>query len=499
MSSKEKIAHLTKKNTDQKVEISSLKLDKSNLESQLSEMKKLIFGSKSEKFAPKNEDVKQLSFFAKPEVEQQETEPNSEQVSESQTITYKRKNTSKSTKGNKIPSHFPIEERVIEPDQDISDMIKVGEEVSEYVEYTAAELKAVRVIRPKYVSKDKKGAFVIAELPNRAYPKSITSPSMMSWLITRKFVEHMPFYRQLQAIKRDYAWDISSSTINDWFTVSCTMLEPLYELLKKKVLQSGYVQADESPIKVMDKINKGKCHLGYQWVYHSPELKLLFFEYRKGRGVNGPKEVLGSYSGLLQCDGYKVYDKIAKTIEVKLAGCMAHLRRYYHKALESDKELASYALEIFKQVYQEERKCKEFTSKQRYEHRKTHSYPLIVKLKKWVDKYCISVLPKSPIGKAMTYTNNQWPKIQKIFEDGRFELDNNLIENKIRPLALGRKNYLFAGSHKGGQRIAMMYSFFGSCAALNINPKEWLKNTLEKINDTKLSQLDSLLPGAVNP
>ena len=323
----------------------------------------------------------------------------------------------------------------------------------------------IKLIRPTYAPKEGEGSFVIAELPSRALPKSIAGEGLLTHLIIRKFVEHMPFYRQIQSIKREYEWEIPSSTINDWFSGVCELLEPLYNLLKQKVIQSGYVQVDESPIKVQDADKKGATHQGYQWVYHSPEEKLVYFDYRKGRGENGPKEVLEKYNGLLQCDGYGVYDKIGKKKAIQLAGCLVHLRRKYYEAKDSDKEMSDYALDIFNKIYQIESQYKDLDSKQRKDQRVKSILPLLNELKQWVDENQHKVLPKSPIGKAMKYTLLQWPKIKRIFEDGRFELDNNLIENKIRPLALGRKNYLFAGSHDGAQRIAMMYSFMGSCTA----------------------------------
>ena len=262
--------------------------------------------------------------------------------------------------------------------------------------------------------------------------------------------------------------------------------------MNEKILDSGYIQADESPIKVLDKNKKRKSHQGYQWVYHSPENKLVLFNYRKGRGMHGPKEMLSGYSGILQSDGYTVYDKIGKSEFIVLVGCIIHVRRKYKEAMDSDHDRATYALNIFKQVYDHEVIAKQ--SNDRKEYRSTHIQPLLQELKSWIEQEGIKVLPKSPIGKAMKYTLSQWNKIIGIFEVGRIELDNNLIENKIRPLALGRKNYLFAGSHAGAQRIAMMYSFMGSCQANNVNPYIWLKYTLDNIGQTNIQKLDQFLP-----
>ena len=466
-----------------------LKEEIAQLKYQLEQLYKLLSGSKSERYKPTVTDPNQLSLFDLGEDEQSGTED------QLQTITYTKKKAAKNHVGrNDIPEHFPVEEIIIEPEQDTTDMIKVGEEVTEHVEYTPPVLKKIRTIRPKYAPKDKEGSFVIADIPLRALPKCMAGESLIIWLIIRKFVEHMPFYRQRQAIKRDFDWDIPSSTINDWFISVCSLLEPLYNRTKDKVLQSGYVQVDESPIKVQDNNKKGSTHQGYQWVYHSPEDKLLFFDYRKGRGKHGPKEILEHYVGLLQSDGYGVYDKIGQKHDIDLGACLVHVRRPYHDALSSDKVRAEYALGIFSQIYAIEATFKTLSPNQRKEERLTKILPLIKGLKAWVDKECVVVLPKSPIGKAMTYTQNQWNKVMTLFQDGRYELDNNLIENKIRPLALGRKNYLFAGSHVAAQRIAMMYTFFGSCAANDVNPSEWLTFVLDNIAHAKINDLDRFLP-----
>ena len=307
-----------------------------------------------------------------------------------------------------------------------------------------------------------------------------------------KFVEHTPFYRQIEKFNRDYQLPILSSTINDWFVATCTLLDPLYNKLKEKVLNTDYLKVDESPIKVMDNDKKGKTHQGYMWVYHNPLDKTILFNYRKGRGMQGPKELLDNYKGILQCDGYTVYDKIGKKPGVSLAGCIVHVRRKYVEAKEQDPQRATYALEIFNEIYAHEKEAKISDDRQAY--RLKNIMPLINQLRTWIGQEAIKVLPKSAIGKAISYTINQWAKVLHIFTDGRIELDNNLIENKIRPLAIGRKNYLFAGSHAGASCAAMMYSLFATCKANDVNPYEWLKSTLENIPTCSIKQLHKLLP-----
>jgi len=487
VSKDEQIAILQDSNATLEDSNSTLQDSNVALKQEVAMLKKLIFGARSEKHKSVSVDANQLNMFAELEVQENEQEPIISEVKG-----YKK--TRKTHPGRQpLPDHLPVKEIVIEPEVNTAGMNKVGELITETLDYTPASLTRIRYIRPKYAKQDGTG-IVIGSMPDRSLPKCIAEAGLLSHIITSKFVDHLPFYRQIDRFKRDYKLPIPSSTLNDWFAATCSLMEPLYNVLKEKVLDTHYLQADESPIKVMDNNRVGKTHQGYQWVYHNPLAKLILFDYRKGRGMHGPKELLSGYTGILQCDGYKVYDKIARKENMKLAACLAHVRRKYVDAKDSDKTLATYALNLFSEIYKHEAEAK--VSEDRKTYRNDYVLPLIKQLRNWIDEESIKVLPKSPIGKAMTYTINQWDKIMTIFTSSEIELDNNLIENKIRPLALGRKNYLFAGSHKGAQRIAMMYSFFASCKANDVNPYQWLKSTLEKIPNHSIQNLEELLPGA---
>jgi transposase len=468
-------------NMDQKNKIASL-------ENQLQELYKLISGFKSERFITEAV-IDQLSLFSEDTVEEVVETPQ-------ETITYTR-DKKKHPGRNALPENLPVREVIIEPEEDTTGLKKIGEEVSETLEYTPASLVKRRTIRPKYATPDNEGV-IIADLPSRPIDKAIGEACLLAHILVSKYVDHLPFYRQIQMFKRDFGWEPAQSTISDWMTSCCQLLAPLYNTLKQKILDSDYIQADESPIKVLDSDKKGKSHQGYQWVYHDPVQKRVLFNYRKGRGQHGPKELLAGYHGYLQCDGYSVYDKIGTDPKIILAGCLAHARRKFHDALDSDKKRAEIALTLFRKMYLEERAIKQDTPNdfaKRKLLRDQKIKPLLTQIKTWIEQEQFNVLPKSPIGKAMTYFVNQYPKLEAIFQDGRLELDNNLIENAIRPMAIGRKNYLFCGSHQAAQNTAMLYSFFGSCKMQNINPRQWLTNTLEKIPDHSIQKLEELLPG----
>lgn len=455
---------------------------------ELQQIKKLISGQKSERFVGL-ENANQLSLFGQPE------QNNTPSESATQNIQYNRRAPVKHPGRNELPDHLPVEEIIILPQEDVSGMLQIGQEVTETLEYTAASLIKKRTIRPKYAKLDGQGV-VIGKLPERSLPKAIAESSLLAHIIVSKFIDHIPFYRQINRFQRDFKWVVSDSTINEWFVAVCTLLNPLYEVLKRKVLESGYLQVDESPIKVLDRDHEKGIHQGYQWVYHSPLQKLVVFNYRKGRGQQGPKETLAAYVGIIQTDGWQVYDKFEEVPQITLVGCLAHARRKFFDAVQTNKAKSEQALSIIQDIYNAERKVKLQSEEQDKVNRQRALMPLFEKLRQWLDTELNSnVEPKSEYGKALTYLNKQWPKLIRIIQYDEVELDNNLIENKIRPLALGRKNYLFAGSHDAAQRIAMMYSFFGSCKAHDINPYEWLKNTLDFIPASKVTELYTLLPG----
>jgi transposase len=463
VSKDEKIAELTHELKVSKQEISYLRQE-------LATLKKLIFGTKSERYKSQGDDD-QLHLFVDEQSEEIKNEP------EKESITYIRKKQKHSGR-NKLPDHLPVEEIVIEPDEDTTGLKKIGEEVTETLKYTKASLVKVKTIRPKYEKPNQEGV-LIAPIPPRAMHKCIADPSLVSHILVSKFVDHLPFYRQIKMFKRDFDWVLSSSTLNDWFVSCCTLLKPIYDQMVDRIKKSNYIQVDESPIKVLESEKKKQTHQGYQWVYHSPLDKIIVFHYRKGRGMHGPKEFLSGYQGYLQCDGYKVYDKIGKEQGITLVGCIAHARRYFHQALDNDSARSEYALELFKSIYKIERRWKAEDPKMTHQQRRTSINSKLQELKTWCEQQVHKVLPKSAIGKAIGYYLKQYHKLKMVVDEEYLQIDNNLIENKIRPLALGRKNYLFAGSHKSAQRIAMMYSFFATCNAKGKDPGLWLEHTLE--------------------
>lgn len=474
------------------LEFEALKQENAKLRHELEQLKRLIFGSKSERFVPAQVPQQMVLDF-------EETPPAQQAQAATEKISYTRQKRTHPGR-TPLPDNLPTEDIIIEPLEDTQDMALIGEEITETIDYKPGLLIKRRYIRRKYARKDPaedQSSVVIGQLPGRPIPKAIAEAGLLAHLFVSKYIDHLPFYRQIEMFKRNHGWVIQQSTLNDWFSACCTLLQPLYDRLIDLVMDTDYLQADESGIKVLEDGKKGKSHQGYMWVYRNPLSGLVLFDYRTGRGADGPRERLENFSGKLQCDGYKTYESVTKKrTDIELVSCLTHIRRKFHDARDHHPHLAQQALEQMQKLYAFERHYSEeqFDAEKIAQERKKEARPVFEKLLEWVVQEQTNNLSKGPIGTALFYAKNQLPKLSPYLEDGRIEIDNNLIENAIRPLALGRKNYLFAGSHQGAYRAAMMYSFFATCKTKGINPYEWLKDVLTRIADHPVNQVEALLP-----
>ncbi|WP_458252023.1 IS66 family transposase [Sphingobacterium cellulitidis] len=456
------------------------------LESQLAMYKRMQFGQKRERFEG-DPNQTMLPFQAEPaEVELQQ-----EIIKEKIEYTRKRPN----HKGRaKLPAHLPVEEIEIYPQGDLSEMVCIGKEITDELECEPAKFYIKRYIRYKYAAKD--GSNVsIAELPERVIDKGIPGPSLLAMILADKYLDHLPLYRQKQRFAREII-QIPSSTIEGWTKQALEKLEPLYEQLIFDIKSKGYLQVDETPIKVLDSDKKGATHQGYYWVYHAPLDGTVLFDYSPTRAGISAVPMLGNFKGYLQIDGYAVYEKYGKKKEVTHLACWAHSRREFEKALDNDKTRAEKALLLIQKLYATERKAREenLSPQQIKELRLAESLPVINELGKWLFEEIKNTLPKSQIGKAMAYAYARWDALSAYLYEGNLLIDNNLVENAIRPVALGRKNYLFAGSHQAAQRSAMIYSFFAICKKHEVNPFQWLKYTLQNIMSINHKNLKDLYP-----
>ena len=469
------------------------------LKTELAQLKRMIFGSKSERFTPITEGQEQLLFT---DIETAQLEVKQENIAYTRTKATIRDigSVTKHQGRLPLPKHLPRVECIIEPTENTEGFVCIGKEITEELEYTPGKFFVNQYIRPKYVKKEspsQNSKIIIAELPTRPIDKGIAGPGLLASILIEKYCDHLPLHRQLQRFKRENI-HIPASSIGDWVKYSADLLEPLYEVLKKQVQTSSYIMADETPIKVLDKDHENGIQQGYYWVYRDVEKKLIVFDYQDTRGSSAPVHMLKNYKGFLQTDGYGVYDKYDKQTDVTLIHCMAHARRYFEKALDNDKAKSEYVLQKIQLLYVVERRAREqnYNHTQRLEERQNHSLPILQELHQWLKDNITQVTPQSAIGKAMAYALTRWDKLCTYAQNGTLEIDNNPVENAIRPVALGRKNYLFAGSHQAAQRAAIIYSLIATCKANNIEPYAWLKNTLTIMNDCKANKLYQLLPNS---
>ncbi|AGY54600.1 hypothetical protein BRDCF_p2260 [Bacteroidales bacterium CF] len=327
--------------------------------------------------------------------------------------------------------------------------------------------------------------------------KGSAGSTLIAELLLQKYVHHLPFYRQTKQFK-ELGLKLSATTINDWFASSCGLIKPLYEKIRERVLSSNYLQADETTLPVINR-EKKKADKEYLWMARAVKEKLLFFDYRDGsRSAKVVREIFKDFKGTLQTDGYCAYEIFDKNPSVTLINCWAHCRRNYESSLVENKTLAQYALGQIQLLYKLERvfKDKQYSPVQIEAERQRLALPIIRNLEKWIEQNYKTVLPKSKIGKAMSYNYSRIQGLSRYIYDGNLKIDNNPAENAIRPVTVSRKNFLFCGNHNAAFNAAMIFTLTGCCREQNINTRHYLIDVLNQLPYVldKKESLDSLMP-----
>ena len=474
-------------------------VENSDLKQRIAWFERVLFGRKSERFVPSEDLPGQLSMVFDPE-QDQVVEQSVRQMVEAHERRVPEKKENARNGRVLIPANLPRVEEVIEPDEDVSDMKRIGQDVTEVMEYDPGRIWVRRIVRPKYARAEtseetSEGQIVQAPAKDLPFGRSKAGVSLISHILISKYVEHLPLHRLIARFARS-GLKIAPATMGQWVKTGADPLLILYEAYKKIVFGSFYLQMDETTLKVLED-GKGKTHLGYLWAVFDPINKLPFFFYQTGRDHRGPKKLLERFAGVLQCDGFSVYETLsAKLDALALMNCMAHIRREFFDAQSNDAQRAQTALTLIKLLYEVEEKARNLglDAEQRLELRLKESKPIFDTLGEWLLTEYNKVTPASAIGKAIKYALNRWKNMALFFVNGHIEIDNNLVENIIRPVAIGRKNYLFVGSHEAAQRTAMIYTFFAACKHHDIDPEKWLIDVLNRINDHKVSRLEELMP-----
>ena len=462
---------------------------------QIIELQKFIFSGKQEKFKPAVGNELQTALFANDKLAEVVIESTQQVQGYEKTKTVVRVN---HPGRNPLPAHLRREEITLTPTEDVTGLQPVGKEVTEILEYQQGELYVKKYIRPEYIKPTTDGTQakrVIAALPNMPIPKSYVGASLLTHLMVSKYIDHLPIYRQLQMLTRQKI-TIEANTVNNWFKQGCNLIVPLFEAHERQVLSTKYLGVDETAIKVLDKTKKGTTHQGYFWVYYNTATRQVLFKYQTGRAAEWPKETLKNYQGYLQTDGYVAYNQFDDVEGITTLNCWAHARRKFIDAQNFDDAKASEVLTQIQLLYAVEKYCteKKYNADEIKNYRQQHGVPVLNTLHQILQTQLANSLPKSPLGMALQYTLARWDKLNVYIRDGNLRIDNNLVENSIRPVAIGRKNYLFAGNHEAAGRSAMLYSLFATCKLHNVNPIEWLTYVFENINEHKINAIEDLLP-----
>jgi len=404
----------------------------------------------------------------------------------------------------RLPENLPVVEQVIEPEevQAAPDNWRlIGQEVSEQLDYEPARFLRRRIVRRKYVhAADSDRAPVIAPLPEKLQERGVAGPGLLAFLLVSKYCDHLPLYRQEQIFAQRYKINLPRQTLARWVELCAEWLKPIYEQIRTGVMAGGYVQVDETPVAYLAP-GHGQTKQGYLWTCNRPGGD-VFFHWETSRAADCLKNLLGSsFHGVIQCDGYSAYRAYAaRTLNITLSGCWSHVRRKFYDAREQSPGRAGWILRQIQHLYRIESLLREQKAGPALrEAVRTHqSRPIVARIKNAILRFKASKLhlPRSLLGEAISYALGQWSTLENFLGDGRLEIDNNLVENAIRPTAIGKKNWLFIGEAGAGQRGAIIYTLIETCRRRKIDPYAYLHDVLTRLPHLTNKQIVEITPAA---
>lgn len=453
---------------------------------------KRVFGSSSEAL-----DKNQLELLAQPEttatVEAIVAAPEKERVERS-----------RKERTTRLPENLPVVEEVIDPEPVKAQPEQwrcIGQEISEQLDYEPGRFLRRRVVRRKYVHKTNPDRTpLIAPLPERLLDRSLPAPGLLAHVAVVKYCDHVPLYRQEQIFLQRHGVHLPRQSLTRWVELVSQWLQPIYEQIRTGVMGGGYVQVDETPVDYLEPGN-GKTRQGYLWTCSRPGGD-VFYRWETSRAATCLDHIIPvDFTGTVQCDGYSAYRSFANRRNgIELAGCWAHVRRKFHEALAQSPKTAGWILRQIQHLYRVEARLREHKAgpKLREAVRAHKSKPMVERLERALIRLKSSGrhLPQSLLGIAIDYALGQWRTLDVYLEDGRVEIDNNLVENAIRPTALGKKNWLFMGDADAGERGAIIYTVIESCRRRGIDPYAYLKDVLTRLPKMTNHQIPEITPAA---
>ena len=488
-----------------KKEVESLNSRIKELTAQVAWLNRQLFGCKSEKlpvFDPNYPDLFADQFG---DLLKQAEEKRDEAVSQ---LPKEEKQTPKQKRQvRKMLEDLPVLKTVRLKPEGIDEKLykKIGEEVTRIVEHEPSKLYIKEIIREKWGLRDNvtlpapgMPSVLIKPMPLLPIYKGIAGPTLLAEILLQKYEYHMPYYRQIRQYRHLGLKGLTESTVDGWFKKTVGLLKPLYSVLMAEVMKSDYNQADETTTPVIDHAKK-KAAKEYLWMVRAVIQRLVLFYYDEGSRAGAVIEKLANkynFKGYLQCDGFAGYETAFKTNpDVTLVNCMVHIRRHFEKALDENRPVAEHALTQIQHLYKIEHLCDDanLSPEERKAKRQELARPIMLAMKQWMETEGVKYSESSEIGKAITYAYTRWDNMMHYLDDGRLLLDNNLAENEIRPITLGRKNYLFCGNHETAGNMAVICSLLATCKAHDVNPRLYLNSVIADMPYMEKASQEELL------
>ena len=479
------IEELRRQNAEQAAQIQALLAENKLLQGKIHFLVHRLFGRKSEKLSPAQLEFLLGNLSVGPDDDDPPKPPAPPRP--------------RSPREHKprMPEDLPTEEIVIDPEavkQDPSAYQCIGEEVTEELDVVPTRYFRRRIIRRKFTSKiNRDRPPMIAPLPPRLIEGGYASAGLLTDIIVKKYVDHLPLHRQEQILRTRHGIELSRKTMCDWIRVVADWLTPIYNHIREDLRHGGYLQVDETPVRYCGKEGGGSSQ-GYLWVYHCPGKEVLY-EWYTSRATACLDGMLRDFHGTVQCDGYGAYRSYVKgRDDILLAACWAHVRRKFHEARQECPTQAGWMLNQIGHLYRIERHLRGLGPRLRQAVRSAQSGMLLARIEKMLKLKLSQHRPTSAMGSAIAYTLSLWPQLIRFRDDGRLEIDNNLVENAIRPTALGKKNWMFIGHPEAGDRSAILYTLLENCKRQGINPREYLHDVLSRLPSMTNQQTQSLTP-----
>jgi transposase len=464
----------------------------------IAKLRRMQFGRKSEKL---DRQIEQLELRLD---ELQATQAENTNASQTPAVAATDAKGNEKSARRPLPEHLPREVRKYLPKQkacpDCGGKLKLlGEDVSEILEYVPARFQVIRQVRPKLACACCE-RIVQAEAPSRPIERGIAGPGLLAHVLVSKYCDHLPLYRQSEIYAREGV-ELERSTLADWVGGTSQLLTPLVEVLRRHVMSATKLHADDTPVPVLAPGN-GKTKTGRLWTYVRDDRPAgdetpaaVWFAYSPDRKGEHPQAHLGNFTGTLQADGYAGFDAVYETRRIQEAACWAHVRRkFYDLHVAHRSPVAAEAMERIAALYAVEKEIRGRPADDRREIRNVRARPLLEALKQWLEETLAKLSRKSDTALAVRYALSRWEALLRYVDDGRIEIDNNAAERSLRTVALGRKNYLFAGSDAGGERAAAIYSLIGSAKLNGLDPEAYLRHVLSRIADHPINRIEELLP-----